>query len=87
MNTCGLIQKKIDKKSVLFKDLLEQGVRYITDIYENSNELLSYTELKNRVNTRINIIQYLGLIKAVQHYLKQNNKQLLKNYDSKYPND
>ena len=78
---------KIDKKSVLFKDLLEQGVRYITDIYENSNELLSYTELKNIVNTRINIIQYLGLIKAVQHYLKQNNKQILKNYDTKYPNN
>ena len=38
----------IDKKSVLFKDLLEQGVRYITDIYKNSNELLSYTELKKR---------------------------------------
>ena len=32
---------KIDKKSVLFKDLLEQDIRYITDIYENSNELLS----------------------------------------------
>ena len=44
---------KIDKKSVLFKDLLEKGVMYFTDIYENSNELLSYTELKNRVNTKI----------------------------------
>ena len=44
---------KIDKKSVLFKDLPEQGLRYITyitDIYENSSVLLSYTELKNRVN-------------------------------------
>ena len=48
---------KIDKKSVLFRDLLEQGVRYITDIYENGNELHSYTELKNRVNTIINFIQ------------------------------
>ena len=60
---------KIDKKSVLFKDLLDQSVRYITDIYENRNELLSYTELKNRVNTKINFIQYLGLTKAVQQYL------------------
>ena len=77
---------KIDKKSVLYKDLLEQGVRYIADIYENSNELLSYTELKNRINTKINYIQYIGLTKAVQHYLKQNDKQLLKNYDTKYPN-
>ena len=73
---------KTDKKSVLFKDLLEQGVRYITDIYENGNELLSYTELKNRVNTKnINFIQYLGLTKAVQLYLKQNDKQLIKNYE------
>ena len=50
-----------------------------------SNELLSYTELKNRINTKINFIQYLGLTKAVQHYLKQHNKQLPKNYDIKYP--
>ena len=52
---------KIDNKTVLFKDLLEQGVRYITDIYENKNELLSYIELKNRVNTKINFIKYRGL--------------------------
>ena len=51
----------------------------------NSNELLSYTELKNKVNTKINYVQYIGLTKAVQHYLKQNDKQLLKNYDTKYP--
>ena len=76
---------KIDKKSVLFKDLLDQGVRYITNIYENSNELLRYTELKTRVSTKI-FFQYLGLTKAVKHYLKQNNKQLLKNYDTKYLN-
>lgn len=37
---------KIDKKSVLFKDILIL-----------SNELLSNTELKNRVNTIINFIQ------------------------------
>ena len=59
------------QKSVLFKDLLEQGVRYITDIYENCNKLLSYTELKNRIITKINFIQYSDLTKAVQHYLKQ----------------
>ena len=48
--------------------------------------MLSYTELKNRWNTKIKFIQYFGLTKAVQHYLKQNNKQLLKNYDIKFPN-
>ena len=59
---------KIDKKLVLLKHLLEQGVRYITAIYENSNKLLSYTVLKDRINTNINFIQYLGLNKAVKHY-------------------
>mgnify|MGYP003691482405 CR=1 FL=1 len=43
---------KINKKSELFKDLFEQSVRYITNIYENSNELLSYTGLNNRVRSR-----------------------------------
>ena len=40
--------------NILSNCLLEQGVRYITDIYENSNKVLSYTDLKNRVNTKIN---------------------------------
>ena len=45
VNTCGLIQKqKLIRNQYYLKDLLEQGYRYITDIYENSNELLSYTE-------------------------------------------
>ena len=48
---------KIDKKSVLLKDLLEQGVRYITAIYEGSKELLNYTKLKDRINTNINFVQ------------------------------
>ena len=37
------------------------------------------TELKNQT-------RFIVLTKAMQHYLKQNNKQLLKNYDTKYPN-
>ena len=48
--------------------------------------MLSYTDLKNRVNTKINFIQYLALTKAVQHYSKQNAKQLVKDYDIKYQN-
>ena len=30
-------------------------------------------ELKNRVNTKMNFIQYLGLTKAVEHYSKKKN--------------
>ena len=44
------------------------------------------TELKNRVHTKINFIQYLGQTKTVQHYLQQNDRQLSKNCDIKYLN-
>ena len=39
-------------KSILFKGLFEQGARYITDIYKDRNELLSYIELKNYINSK-----------------------------------
>ena len=64
-------------KSILFKGLFEQGARYITDIYKDRNEFLSYKELKNYINR---------LTQAVQPYTKKNNKQLLKKYDINYLN-
>ena len=63
-------EMKIDKRSVLLTRC-EQGVKHITDFYEDSNELLSYTEVKNIINTIINLIQNLGLTKAVYHYQKK----------------
>ena len=45
-------EKRIDKKSILFQGLFEQGARYKTYIYKDRNELLSYIELKNRVSSK-----------------------------------
>ena len=46
--------KRVDKKSILLhvQGVFEQDARYITDSYEDRNELLSNIELKNRVNSK-----------------------------------
>ena len=63
--------KRVDEKSILFQGLFEQGARYITDIYKDRNELLSYIELKNRVYSKKKKNQCLDLTKAVQNYFQK----------------
>lgn len=58
---------------------------YIGNLYENDNQMFSYDQLKNIFNLKINYVQYLGLTKALQNYVKLLNKQLTKNIDIGYP--
>lgn len=77
---------KIDNKSVFFKDLFKSGFIYIGDLYENDDQMFSYNKLKNRFNLKTNFVQYLGLTKSLQNYVKVLNKQLTKNCNIGYPN-
>ena len=75
--------KRVDKKSILFQGLFEQGARYITDIYKDKNELLSYTRLKNRVNIKKKSVSWPDKTSA-KLFKKKQNKQLIKKYDIRY---
>ena len=58
--------KRVDKKSILFQGLFEQGARYTTDFYKDKNELFSNKDLKTVLTVKQN--QCLGMTKVVQNY-------------------
>ena len=75
--------KRVDKKSILLhvQGLFEQGARYITDIYKDRNELLSYIELKNRVNSKKKSVSWPDKRSAKLFFKK---RAIIKKYDIRY---
>ena len=69
--------KRVDKKSILFQGLFEQGARYTTDFYKDRNELLSYIDLKNSVNSKTKSVSWHDKSGAKLFFKKS--KQILKN--------
>ena len=67
---------KIANKHIFFPKCFDNGIRFINDITKEDGKLMTYQEASNRLNIKINYLQYLSMcyaIKAWQNKLKLTN--------------
>jgi len=55
----------IDQKPVLYKKWQKNGVTHVQDLFQSGGKLLTHEELKNKYNIKVNILEYISLVKAL----------------------
>lgn len=76
----------IDKETLFFKNCFDDGIRYISDICNADGSYLPFHDFNTFYNTKLNFLQYSGLISAIRSYQKKDDRYIRKDYNLRYPN-
>ena len=62
---------RIDNKPIVYQSLYSKGIRIVGDLLKDRNVLLSFHELKHRLNMKANFLSQLGLQSSLQSLRKK----------------
>ena len=61
---------QIENKPIYYKQFEKNGIYYVNDLLDDDNQFYSLENIKKKINTNINFLSYVSLIRAVKEMLK-----------------
>ena len=77
-NLCYNRNITINGTYIFFKNIYDNGIRFINDLMTENGKFYNLEELKNKTGISLNVLHFQGMINSIKTYLSKTNTTLVK---------